>query len=164
MRWIWVETFVIGDKLVFAAVLDEIIRQIQGEFSLCMLFFNDILFVDRTRDGVNTNKGLKSWSNMKCRFSMKDHNRGQRCCQQRYLTLNCFAFCRCPHIVGIKGLALLLLTLTLNVNFNTTPVPDIPSLSFRTEICGWNKNENKRETRLTFSIRSRTSWLSTNWM
>ena len=120
MRWIWVETFVIGDKkLVFAAVLDEIISHIQGEFSLYM-FFDDIILVDRTRDGVNTNKGLKSWSKieyMKCRFSMKDHNRGQRCCQQRFLTLNCFAFCRCPHIVGIKGLALFLLRLNTEREF-----------------------------------------------
>ncbi|XP_070029668.1 uncharacterized protein [Nicotiana sylvestris] len=38
---------------LFALVMDVLTRHIQGEVSWCMLFANDIVLIDETRDGVN---------------------------------------------------------------------------------------------------------------
>ena len=37
----------------FALVMDEVIRDIQGEISWCMLFADDVVLVDESRTGVN---------------------------------------------------------------------------------------------------------------
>ena len=44
---------------LFAIVMDELTRAIQGEMPWCMLFADDIVLVDETRDGVNAK--LELW-------------------------------------------------------------------------------------------------------
>ena len=43
----------------FAMVLDEVTRPIQDEVPWCMLFANDIVLVDETKDRVNAK--LEQW-------------------------------------------------------------------------------------------------------
>jgi hypothetical protein len=38
---------------LFALVIDEVTRDIQGDISWCMLFANDVVLVDESREGVN---------------------------------------------------------------------------------------------------------------
>ena len=38
---------------LFALVMDEVTRDIQGEISWCMLFADDVVLVDESRTGVN---------------------------------------------------------------------------------------------------------------
>ena len=40
-------------------VMDELTREIQDEIPWCMLFADDIIFIDETRDGINTK--LERW-------------------------------------------------------------------------------------------------------
>ena len=44
---------------LFALVMDEVIRDIQGNIPWCMLFANDVVLVDKSRTGVN--KKLELW-------------------------------------------------------------------------------------------------------
>ena len=38
---------------LFALVMDEVIRDIQGDIPWCMLFADDVVLVDESRTGVN---------------------------------------------------------------------------------------------------------------
>ena len=38
---------------LFALVMDEVTREIQGEISWCMLFADDVVLIDESRAGVN---------------------------------------------------------------------------------------------------------------
>ena len=42
---------------LFALVLDEVTRDIQGEIPWCILFADDVVLVDESRAGVNRNCG-----------------------------------------------------------------------------------------------------------
>ena len=44
---------------LFALVMDEVTRDIQGEISWCMLFTDDVVLVDESRAGVN--RKLELW-------------------------------------------------------------------------------------------------------
>ena len=44
---------------LFALVMDEVIRNIQGDIPWCMLFADDVVLVDESRKGVN--KKLELW-------------------------------------------------------------------------------------------------------
>ena len=44
---------------LFALVMDEVTRYIQGEISWCMLFADDVVLVDESRAGVN--RRLELW-------------------------------------------------------------------------------------------------------
>ena len=44
---------------LFAIVINELMREIQDEFSWCMLFVDDIVLIDETRIGLNDN--LEKW-------------------------------------------------------------------------------------------------------
>ena len=44
---------------LFALVLDEVTRDIQGEILWCMLFADDVVLVDESRAGVN--RKLELW-------------------------------------------------------------------------------------------------------
>ena len=44
---------------LFALVIDEVTRDIQGDIHWCMLFDNDVVLVDESRAGVN--KKLELW-------------------------------------------------------------------------------------------------------
>ncbi|XP_070002232.1 uncharacterized protein [Nicotiana sylvestris] len=44
---------------MFALVMDVLMRRIQGKMSWCMLFADNIVLIDKTRDGVNTQ--LEIW-------------------------------------------------------------------------------------------------------
>ncbi|GMP98111.1 hypothetical protein CsSME_00046122 [Camellia sinensis var. sinensis] len=68
---------------LFALIMDELTRNIQDKVPWCMLFANDIVLVDETREGVNTkleiwrkvikSKGFRisrtKTEYMKCKFS-----------------------------------------------------------------------------------------------
>jgi len=43
----------------FALVMDEVIRDIQGDILWCMLFADDMMLVDESREGVN--RKLELW-------------------------------------------------------------------------------------------------------
>ena len=43
---------------MFALVMDEVTRDIQGDISWCMLFADDVVLVDESRTGVNQKLGL----------------------------------------------------------------------------------------------------------
>ena len=45
---------------LFTTVMDELTREIQDEIPWCMLFADDIVLVDETRDGLNVKLG--KWS------------------------------------------------------------------------------------------------------
>ena len=47
---------------LFALVMDEITKDIQGEIHWCMLFANDVVLVDESRAGVN--RKLELWRRM----------------------------------------------------------------------------------------------------
>jgi len=44
---------------LFTVVIDEFAREIQDEIPWCMLFADELVLVDETRDGVNTK--LEQW-------------------------------------------------------------------------------------------------------
>jgi hypothetical protein len=44
---------------LFALVIDDATRDIQGDIPLCMLFVNDVVLVDKSREGVN--RKLELW-------------------------------------------------------------------------------------------------------
>ena len=44
---------------LFALVMDEVTRDIQGDIPWCMLFADDVVLVDESRTGVN--KKLELW-------------------------------------------------------------------------------------------------------
>ena len=44
---------------LFALVMDEVTREIQGEISWCMLFADDVVLIDESRAGVN--RKLEPW-------------------------------------------------------------------------------------------------------
>ena len=44
---------------LFALVMDEVTRDIQGDIPWCMLFANDVLLVDKSRTGVNQKLELR---------------------------------------------------------------------------------------------------------
>ena len=44
---------------LFALVMDEVTRDIQGDISWCMLFADDVVLVDKSRAGVN--RKLELW-------------------------------------------------------------------------------------------------------
>ena len=44
---------------LFTVVMDELTRGIQDEIQWCMLFVDDIVFIDKIREGVNTK--LEQW-------------------------------------------------------------------------------------------------------
>jgi len=44
---------------LFALVMDEVIRDIQGDIPWCMLFADDVVLVDESRAGVN--RKLELW-------------------------------------------------------------------------------------------------------
>jgi len=41
-------------SFLFTIVMDELTRVIQDEIPWCMLFTDDIVLIDKTREGVNT--------------------------------------------------------------------------------------------------------------
>lgn len=47
-------------SFLFTLVMDELTRYIQGEVPCCMLFADDIVLIDETRDGINTR--LEVWT------------------------------------------------------------------------------------------------------
>jgi hypothetical protein len=75
---------------LFALVMDELTKHIQVEVPWCMLFADDIVLVDETRDGVNRklelwrevleDKGLRisrtKTEYMECKFSSRGNNEG----------------------------------------------------------------------------------------
>jgi hypothetical protein len=44
---------------LFALVIDEVTRDIQGDIPWCMLFVDDVVLVDESREGVN--RKLELW-------------------------------------------------------------------------------------------------------
>jgi hypothetical protein len=75
---------------LFALVMDEVTREIQGDIPWCMLFADDVVLVDETRAGVN--RKLELWRHtleskgfrlsrtkteyMRCDFSVTRHEEG----------------------------------------------------------------------------------------
>ena len=47
---------------MFALVMDEVTRDIQGDIPWCMLFADDVVLVDESRTGVNWSYGGRLWS------------------------------------------------------------------------------------------------------
>jgi hypothetical protein len=44
---------------LFALVIDEVTRDIQGDIHWCMLFANDVVLIDESQEGVN--RKLELW-------------------------------------------------------------------------------------------------------
>ena len=44
---------------LFTVVMDELTREIQDEIPWCMLFADDIVLIDETKEGINTK--LERW-------------------------------------------------------------------------------------------------------
>ena len=63
----------VRSPLIFIIVMDELIRGIQDELPWCMLFTDDIVLIDKTRDGVNSK--LKRW---RTTLDSKGFRAGQR--------------------------------------------------------------------------------------
>lgn len=57
---IWVHQGSVLDHITFGLVMDEILKDIQDEVPWFMLFTDDILLIDETKEGVNDK--LEIWS------------------------------------------------------------------------------------------------------
>ena len=47
------------NAMLFAIVMDEITRELQDDVPWCILFADDIVLIDKTRDGLNDK--LEKW-------------------------------------------------------------------------------------------------------